>query len=814
MIRNKLIVFSLICWVSIFNVKAQDLGEYTKDEVKDFSQKVEDQIRFLEYFLNTVGSQGTSARDKDVIIRDSYSKIFRDEKVQVEDDLLVDRKVITNKDVTAYLKDVEFFFKDAQFKFKVREVKPALRENDALFFIVSLDRTLTAIGLNDEKIENTQPRFIEVNLDKNSNELKIASIYTTKLSRDKELTEWWNNLTFEWSTYFRDKLGFTEDSLTMEQINSISDIDSIVLSGNQIIQDLSPIHALRGLKYVDISNTNIQDLSPISNVTFLSYLDISNTPTDDIQFIKYSDRLTYLDISGTRVADIEELKNLQNLKHLKIINTTLQSFGVLNSFKSLETLDLEECGFSNLENISALENLRALSLKGNYLINFGFLAELKNLETLNLEETNIMDLAPLAELAKLRIVNINGTEVSSLNALDGRESLQKIYADQTSIPEVAADSFAIKNRSILLIHRVEDLQAWWQSLPQGWPEVLSKANPHIQGEPTVEDLYRMVGVDSLDLSGSSVVNLRPVVKFKKLIKLTLDNTKVHDLAPLSELRTLEEIHANSSAVTNVEPLVHLRSLKELHFNGTNIGSVAPLKRLENLIFVDVDQTEVPQGQVLELVEAVPEVNVVFRTTELQAWWESLTDTWRTVFEKQFELGGNPTSAELHAMTASPKLQIEGGQINNLEPLLAFYNLRELNIQNVPLTDMSPLSQLLTLRHLSVMQAPVSGLSPLSSLAELEYLNLSNTGIEDLRPLQSLQSLRTFIASGTNIRNLRGMDALRGLVELDIASTNVRSLNPVMNLSNLESLVCFNTRINRRQVDKFKRANPDCDVRYY
>ena len=814
MIRNRFILFSLISLISFFDVKAQDLGGYTKDEVKDFSQKVEDQIRFLEYFLNTVGSEQTSARDKDVIIRDSYSKIFRDEKVQVEDDLLLDRKVITNKDVTAYLKDVEFFFKDAQFKFKVREVKPALRENDALFFIVSLDRTLSAVGLNNEKIENTQPRFIEVNLDKNSNELKIASIYTTKLSRDKELTEWWNNLSYEWSSYFRGKFDFTEDSLTLDQILKISDTDSIVLSGNKIIQDLSPIHALRELKYVDISNSNVQDLSPISNVTFLSYLDISNTPAEDIQFIKYSDRLTYLDISGTRISDIEELNNLKNLRHLKIINTSLQSFGVLNSFQALETLDLEECGFSNLENISALQNLRALSLKGNYLINFGFLSELKELQTLNLEETNIMDLAPLSGLSKLRIVNVNGTEISSLDALDGLEGLEKVYADQTSISEEVADSFAIRNRSVLLIHQVEDLQAWWESLPQGWEEVLMKAHPQIQSRPSVEELYAIVGVDSLDMSGSGVVNLRPIVKFKKLIKLSFNNTKIHDLSPLSELRTLEEIRGNSSAITNVGPLANLRSLKELHFNSTNIASVAPLNRLENLSFVDIDNTEVPKSEIQELVQALPEVNVIFRTTELQAWWESLSDAWRTVFQGHFELGDDPTSSELHAMTASPNLKVEGGQINAVDPLLAFYNLRELDIQNVPLSEVSPLSQIVTLRHLTIIQAPISGLTPLSQLPELEYLNLSNTGIDDLRPLQSLQSLRTFIASGTNIRNLRGLDGLFALEELDIASTNVRSLNPIMDLRNLKSLVCFNTRINNRQISNFQKANPECDVRYY
>ena len=623
MIRNRLIILSSIFFISVFGVSAQDLGGYTKDEVKEFSQKVEDQVRFLEYFLNTVGSKETSARDKDVIIRDSYTKIFRDGQVQVEDDLLLDRQVITNKDVTAYLKDVEFFFKDAQFKFKVREVKPALRENDALFFVVSLDRTLSAVGLNDEKIENTQPRFVEINLDKNSNELKIASIYTTKLSRDKELAEWWSNLSYEWSSYFREKFNIIDDSLTMDQINEISDIDSLDLSGNVIIQDLSPLHALRELKYINISNTNIQDLSPISNVTFLSYLDISNTPTQDIQFIKYSDRLNYLDISGTKVTEIDELNNLSNLKHLKVINTSLQGFGVLSSFKMLETLNLEESGFGNLENLDALKNLKALSLKGNYLLNFDFLGGLKELETLNLEETNIMDLSPLSKMSKLRILNINGTEVSSLDALDGLDNLQKVYADQTSISQEVADGYSRRNRSVLLIYQVESLQAWWDSLPDGWEAVLKDAFPNIQGKPTIEELYSIVGADSLDLSGSSVVNLRPIVQFKKIIKLTFNETKIHDLTPLSESRTIEVIHGNNSAITNLEPLAQLRTLREIQFSNTNISSISPIKRLEHLSSVGVDNTSVPQAEILELVEVIPEVNVVFRTKELMAWWEGL-----------------------------------------------------------------------------------------------------------------------------------------------------------------------------------------------
>ncbi len=83
-------------------------------------EKVRDLVAFFQLLLNTLGSSTTSARDKDVVITQSYAKIFRDAKVQIEDDLDEDRKTITNKDVVAYLKDVDFFFTDARFEFMFR----------------------------------------------------------------------------------------------------------------------------------------------------------------------------------------------------------------------------------------------------------------------------------------------------------------------------------------------------------------------------------------------------------------------------------------------------------------------------------------------------------------------------------------------------------------------------------------------------------------------------------------------------------------------------------------------------------------------
>ncbi len=76
-------------------------------------------VDFLEYSFNTLGNAKTTVRDKDVIINQSFAKIFRDGDVQIEDDLDDNRETLINKDVQAYLKDIDFFFKEVVFSLNV-----------------------------------------------------------------------------------------------------------------------------------------------------------------------------------------------------------------------------------------------------------------------------------------------------------------------------------------------------------------------------------------------------------------------------------------------------------------------------------------------------------------------------------------------------------------------------------------------------------------------------------------------------------------------------------------------------------------------
>jgi len=816
MIRTKTIYLSLLFFCLSFSGFAQTIKGYTKAEIDDYSAKVEDQVRFLEYLLNTIGSAETQPRDKDVVIRESYLKIFRDGEVQVEDDLLLDRKVVTNKNVTAYLKDIEFFYKDVNFKFKIREIKPHQLDNGDVYFTASLDRTITATGINNEKVNNTKPRFVEVNLDSKTQELKIASVYTTKVSRDEELTEWWGVLDPHWQAYFRDRFAVGEyDSINVDLLYKFVEVDSLDISGTVALLNLSPMEAMRNLKYVNLSNTQITELGPISNVTFLEYLDVSNTPTSDIQFIKYSDRLKHLDISNTKIRDISELVNLKAIRSLRVEQTPIMSFAVLNEFDSLKSLYIAQSGFNNTENIKDLSKLEDLDLSKNYLVNFSQLSELASLKYLNLSNTNVQDLAPLAGLENLEILDITNTEVSDISALNGKNLLSKVLADESRLSVIASDNFIRNNPKVLLIHHVKDLESWWAGLSDAWKATLKKANPRITTDnPSVETLTSTIGLEKLDLSGAGIETLNPITRFVKLTKVDFSDNPISEIVSLSEVKTLTEIIGRNSLVKDVSPLKSNEELVKIDLDGSPVSSILSVGSLPNLEYLNVNGSEIFVEEVPEIVIQKPSLTIVYRTDELNTWWQSLDVQWKEIFKKQFSLPEDPATEQLHAMTEKSSLTFERVSVDDIHALTVFVNLRSLVIFDAPIGYIAPITELKLLEKLKISQVPVVDFSPLRGLSKLKELDISNSGIEDLDPLTGLLNLTNLNISGTNLRSLKGLEGLNNLVELDVASTNLRSLRPIEGLVNLKKLSCFNTRLNSRAVDKFRSANPDCEVRYY
>lgn len=814
-ISRYIFLFFLFCLSVV--TQAQTIKGYTAEQLTELSTKVEDQVRFLEYLLNTVGNSQTSARDKDVIIRESYLKIFQNGKVQVEDDLVFDRKVVTNKDVTAYFRDLEFFYKNIEFKFNIREIKPGQKENGQVFFSASLDRTLTATGLKGEKISNIKPRFIEVNLDEKSQELKIASIYTTKISRDDELKAWWTSLDPEWKLYFKSRFQLPKtDSVDLGKLYKFVAVDSLNLSGKSQIKHLKPLSELRDLKFLDISNTTIEDLSPISNITFLETLNLSSTPTAAIKFIKYSDRLRDLDISNTKIEDISELANLTNLQVFKASNTSIQSFAVLNQFKSLKTLDLNESGFNTIENIKDLTVLENLSLRKNYILNYSLLSKLSSLISLDLSETNFEDLSPVSSMTDLVYLDITACNIADLSPITSLKSLKKIAADETKITQEDATVFVRNHPEILLIHHVKDLQSWWESLSMAWKNVLVKINPELKIEkPRIEILTQTLNLPVLNLDDSGIESLMPLVRFVALTSISISNNqKVDNILPLQEIKTLRQLTAKNTSVQDGSGLKENVLLERIDLEGSPILSISSLSSLPKLSYLNVNSSRVKEFEFPEFLLIRPDVSIIYRSDSLFSWWEGLNEEWKQVFSEKYKLSTSPTTEELHHLTAVASLTLERVSFTSLEPLTIFSNLRRLTVFDSPTMTLSPLSQLTKLTSLKLSQIPAIDYLPIAGLVNLEELDLSNTGIEELIALSRLTNLKKLNLSGTNIKSLKGIEPLKKLEELDVASTDLRSLKALEDSIALKKLTCFNTRLTPRIVNSFKESFPKCEVRFY
>src|SRR5688572_7822443 len=336
-------------------------GQQAKVDTKKHEQKVKDMIAFLEYVLNTLGSSSTSARDKDVLITESYTKIFRDAKVQIEDDLVEKRNVITNKDVQAYLKDVDFFYDNLKFEFTVKEIQGKVNANDRLFYKVSLIRNIQGTTVEGKLVNNTIPRFIEINCDPKDQDLKIVSIYTNEFDEKGALENWWKQLSFEWQSILQRKLNIT-DSVDLADIKNIAAIESLDLSNNDFIQNIEPLSQLSGLQVLNLSNTNIEDISPIRNLTELVEVNLSNTKVQDLSALKYSDKLVRLSLHQTPASDITIFEKMTKLEQLDLSGATVSDFTPLSFLTAIKNLNLESTAIDNLSPIEKLTTLTELNV--------------------------------------------------------------------------------------------------------------------------------------------------------------------------------------------------------------------------------------------------------------------------------------------------------------------------------------------------------------------------------------------------------------------------------------------------------------------
>jgi hypothetical protein len=791
-------------------VKNPEPEKIKTSEVPD-ENKVRDIVSFLEYMLNTIGSAETPSRDKDVMITESYTKIFRDSKVQIEDDLDENRNVITYKDVMAYLKDVDFFYTQVKFEFTVNDITSGSLTGGNRFYKVSLSRNLKGTTTSGKPVNNTTPRFVEINYNEQEQDLKIVSIYTNEFNEKESLLNWWSDLSYEWKAIFKNKLEL-EDSVSLDDIRSVTSITALNLGSNKYIQTLQPLTQLLNLDSLNLSNTNINDLTPLRNLSELKYLDISNDPVRDLEPLKYANNLQALIMNGSSVSDLSVLGKMTNLKQLELRHTPGNNFDELSNVSSLRILNLEHSKIADLTPLQNLSELRELNLSRTPIQKLDQIVSLKKIRVLNIDSTQINNFKPIASIDSLQTLYASNTALATLAPFQNLKQIAKIFCDQTNITATEATEFSQSHAQALIIYDTKDLNSWWNDLPLAWQNILRK-KININEAPTKEDLARITLIDSIDVGGNATVkNILPLQRLQKLSKVILNQTGIHDLSPLKNLTMINYLDISETEVSDLSPLSNLRNLQVLMANKTKVENLEPLYDLHNLKIMYADHTYIHNIIARDFLERNSNCLIIYKTIHLNRWWKNMEPEWKKAFQQQLP-DTTSSSKNLHALVEQRNLKIQDVPVKNLTALSEFVRLLELNLSGTAISDISFLTNIPTLRSLHIINSPLQKTEALKSLTDLEDLDISNTPVDDLKDIESLKNIKSLNCSGTQIKKLAAIKSFSSLEVLDFSNTNVNNLDVILHLP-LKTLKCYNTKLSSREIDMFRKHHPDCNIVFY
>jgi Leucine-rich repeat (LRR) protein len=812
----------------------------TSEEMAAYQKQAEYLVSYHEGTLNFLGNPEEVVSEKDIIINESYLKVFQNAETQIEDDLDEGRETPLNKNVQAYMKDVIFFFKEVHFAFHISSVEQQINQNDQVYFKVTTNRVLNGITVTGDTIANNLVRYFEINLNQQKKELKIASIYTTKLDEKEELKNWWNNMSTSWKQVFGKSvivydtlpfmhiLSFNDSSLVTFKYAEVISTDSLVQVSDEAIQDstmasldiesmketyfeqvpdtisIDPstiyrlLRVFKTQKKLSIAHNHvIRNLEPLSELSDLTELDISFTLIDDLTPIRNLNKLEVLNIEGSAINSLDPIRYLTALKELNCSTTAIGSLDILANLTEIIELNLSTVPFSESDPLDQLVNLKHLNLSNTHPSNYNGVSKLKSLTDLNLSSSSIKNLKVLSMLVNLQSLNIDSTQINSVEPLAGLTSLSILQANYTPISDISS------------LQNLPELKAIYCDNSK---ITMQKAMEFMDEKPTCLVVYNSQNL----LNWWNTLDTEWKVIFTKAYQITEPITKeqLHQLMSQKELSL-----GYNKQVTNIEPLIMLHRLENLNLEHSLINDLSPLSSLNNLEILNISYTSISSLEALSTLQNLKKVmanntsisdllplknnkNLTLYLGESSGLTEERVMAFRKLVQgcvvvyqsEKLRIWWNYLTpawkmAFQKQMTVpeSPS-DIELQQLANLSMFTISNNT---NIQ-----ELTPLNMLIYLERLSIINCGVSNLSPITGLKMLTELHINQNPVSDISMLSKMNQLSVLDLENTSVEDLEGIRGLNNLVSLNISGTRVRSLKYLSQLSKLEELSISNTNIKK------------------
>lgn len=835
----KKISLSLILFFLTLSITAQNLSD---KDIKEYETQIYQMVNYLQETVNFIGDSDNYAQEKDIIFKESYSKIFRDDNVQVEDDLDENRGTTINKDVQAYLKDIDFFFDDVEFTFDIQNVTPQINELGETFFKVEMIRTIAGNTITGDSIHNSRSRFLEINLDTYKKELKIVSFYTTKPNAREELFNWWNSMSDAWKKHLAkdyyisedvefssvDRIltdGYTifvkkeialqdsfmivgNDTMSMDRIDelyghspdTIVYIDEVVSRWveDTVITSLSPIYEtlqqIAKTTEVNVAgDKNIEDLNPLSELSELRFLNCSDTKVSDINPIRNLNKIKELNISGTEISDISNLKYANVVQVFKADNTQISDISVVSFFKDLNNLSLANTNVSDINPLTVCINLTTLNLSGTQITNLAPLTNLLNLYDLDISNTLVSNISPLHALVNLHFLNIEGTQVTDLAPLNNLDGLNEINFSNTQI----SDLMPLDKMS-----RLSKIYCDNSLVDKKMTDTFMSSNPNvlvIYETKALELWWNALPSFWKDLLTDQAMTSKRPTKEELHSIINIRNLKVNhfiqDAEPISRLTNIEFLDMSDSKIDDLSPLYGLHNLKSLNVKNTVVSDLSALSNLKNLKELNIENTDVKS---LKPLYDLSNLSIIYadgskinrdEVIGLKKQQRQLTVVYQTDELKMWWGNLDLSWREIfnsHLLCDSNPTAEQLQSIIDIEEVIV-------NPDNV-VYSLEPLRQMAFLKKLIINNNQIQDLTPLSDKEYLEVLSVSGNPVDNIIPLANSHSLKNLNIENTPVSDLTPIASLKNVKVLNIGGTSVRNLKPLADYQSLEDLSIVNTYI--------------------
>ena len=296
----------------------------------------------------------------------------------------------------------------------------------------------------------------------------------------------------------------------------------------------------------------------------------------------------------------------------------------------------------------------------------------------------------------------------------------------------------------------------------------------------------MPNIEVLGIGYTSIDDITPVYKFKKLKQLYVSRTGIKDYSFIKNIPTLEGIDFSENDIQDISFLKDYPNLKLVSAAGNNIENIDVLKNLTNLESLNLDNNKIKD------ISALKDLNHL-RAVSLEN--NNIT-----------KLDALSSKDELERLFLSNNSGLEIATLKN-------DNLEQLTVNNTNIRDLSVISNLPKLKKIVANDNKITTLSHLKNAKVLESVEVNNNKIDSLdfenSTITSLEIKNNKLEEINNINKLSALENLDAsdnkisefpsnkqdkLINLIVKNNVIRSMENVNNLTSLKYLTMSNNYV--------------------